>query len=1370
MTLMSLTPELCRAGRALLAWTQRDLASRAHAAVSTVADFERGKRTPIANSLDALREALEAGGIRFDGSSATLTSGTATFPALAGGQPTRWVDAADLTGWADRRDGQSGLPELISRLVLASAGTDARPHFPASESVQHGGWDGWSESPRAVDDLPAGSVGWELTAQRERIKQKAQDDFEKRAAAGDPATRAATTFVFVVMRTWPDKDVWAAEQRKRRIFADVRALDVDDLVHWLDAYPGVQGWLAERIGKRPRSGVASLEEMWQRWSLATNPPLPERIVLAGRDVEATRVHEWLKNPPSVLTVRTATTEEAVAFLWAAIAVLPEETRDAYLMHALYAQSDDAVRELSGAMKALIVVMDGESPGFAQSVAAKGHYVYAMLSPSGGTKSDVLLASVHKYDLQDALESIGAESDATSVLGAETERGRARALAIRSGGSIATLRRIMANQTMPPPRWVETTPPAALRALLLAGAWDEAFAGDRTMIATLAERPYHDVARDLEPLASGVDAPRRRSGTKVRLVSPLDSWLLLAPRFTKADVDAFFDIAHKVLHEIDERFGQRGRSQLLAFGERKPAHSRELRRGIVEVLDIMAMFGDHAPKHLFLAERVDGFVRELFKDADAPLWWSLRDNLPGLAEASPDSFLDAIEASLDKTNAPVTALLHGDSDGIFARDYVSDLTSALERLAWPSRYFPRAISVLARLAARDAKENRHGNRPAATLRQIFLPWMPQTFVRLEDRLTVLDTMRREQPDVAWKLMVSLLPKSHDTSSYSSQPVWRRVVDEKDNDHEEEADVEAELATPQLLQMSADQIFKWLLEDAGRDTVRWSELFGNLIGLSVEQQEQAALRLLDIARHMDKEDDRLAARDFIRGILNRHREFAHTFWAMPESVLNPLEEAYVLLAPASIVDRERWVFDNRPTPPLSEPGHDLKRMEQRDHANRLRVARELVALGDVDLIFAMASSVENPVVLGMALIDAGIAGPLREAVLERACRSEDAKSAELGRGMVLAGVPELGADWAAAIVRVAVTAEWPSSATAVVLRGMPATSQTWGLAREAGPDVEKRYWESIPWLFLIHSDSEDLLVAAQALLNAGRFIESVALIGQTGPAKYPSDLLLRAMTAAGPPLGKRRDHNDDAMLSHYCGLIFDRLIADESVDRDVLLKLEWTYFGLLHSSGREAQLLQEGLAASAEFFLTVVSTVYRGEGEDDADASEEEVARRSGIATQSYTLLDSWSKVPGSREDGMIDGDALDAWVKTARELAVSAKRIAIVDQQIGTILSVAKPDAYGDWPPKQVRDVIERVKSKELELGFQIGTRNRRGATSRGPLDGGELERDLKSHYDALSKKFRIAAPHTARVLREIGGDYKVEAVYFDQFSDAVDLI
>lgn len=59
-----LTPEQSRAARGWLDWSQEDLAKRANVSLSTVRDFEKGRRTPIKNNLDAMRQALEAAGIQ----------------------------------------------------------------------------------------------------------------------------------------------------------------------------------------------------------------------------------------------------------------------------------------------------------------------------------------------------------------------------------------------------------------------------------------------------------------------------------------------------------------------------------------------------------------------------------------------------------------------------------------------------------------------------------------------------------------------------------------------------------------------------------------------------------------------------------------------------------------------------------------------------------------------------------------------------------------------------------------------------------------------------------------------------------------------------------------------------------------------------------------------------------------------------------------------------------------------------------------------------------------------------------------------------------------------------------------------------------
>jgi len=58
-----ITPEQCRSARAWLNWSQENLASAAKVALSTVRDFEKGRRVPIGNNIEAMQQALEAAGV-----------------------------------------------------------------------------------------------------------------------------------------------------------------------------------------------------------------------------------------------------------------------------------------------------------------------------------------------------------------------------------------------------------------------------------------------------------------------------------------------------------------------------------------------------------------------------------------------------------------------------------------------------------------------------------------------------------------------------------------------------------------------------------------------------------------------------------------------------------------------------------------------------------------------------------------------------------------------------------------------------------------------------------------------------------------------------------------------------------------------------------------------------------------------------------------------------------------------------------------------------------------------------------------------------------------------------------------------------------
>jgi transcriptional regulator with XRE-family HTH domain len=72
ITESELTSEDVRAARALMQWSQAELAEAAGVGVSTIAEFERGSRTPIANNLGAIRRAFEDAGVRFSPAGPTI--------------------------------------------------------------------------------------------------------------------------------------------------------------------------------------------------------------------------------------------------------------------------------------------------------------------------------------------------------------------------------------------------------------------------------------------------------------------------------------------------------------------------------------------------------------------------------------------------------------------------------------------------------------------------------------------------------------------------------------------------------------------------------------------------------------------------------------------------------------------------------------------------------------------------------------------------------------------------------------------------------------------------------------------------------------------------------------------------------------------------------------------------------------------------------------------------------------------------------------------------------------------------------------------------------------------------------------------------
>ncbi len=71
---MTITPEQCRMARAGLHISQAELARRANVAPATIAEFEKGRRTPYERTVRDIRRVLEETGATFIDGGVTLTA------------------------------------------------------------------------------------------------------------------------------------------------------------------------------------------------------------------------------------------------------------------------------------------------------------------------------------------------------------------------------------------------------------------------------------------------------------------------------------------------------------------------------------------------------------------------------------------------------------------------------------------------------------------------------------------------------------------------------------------------------------------------------------------------------------------------------------------------------------------------------------------------------------------------------------------------------------------------------------------------------------------------------------------------------------------------------------------------------------------------------------------------------------------------------------------------------------------------------------------------------------------------------------------------------------------------------------------------
>ena len=1016
--------------------------------------------------------------------------------------------------------------------------------------------------------------------------------------------------------------------------------------------------------------------------------------------------------------------------------------------ALLVKSENAWHSLTSHVSPLVLLREFDGNASPQVAVGRGHHVitplYAREEPR---RKDMTLPRLGRDETVTTLAEMGL-----------SETG-ARALARKTARMLPIIRRSLIDEAGGPrPAWASPTANAAqsaLPALVLVGQWDELNEADQEAIARIAATPYDGIANEVANLAQTEDSPLTKIGAHWRFICPEEAWHLLAPQLPHTTIKRFQETATSVLSAVSPKFGMPISERHLAgiHGQTLP-HSDLLREGIARTLALMGSQGERAQNVPNASDVPKLILQRVFaENAGWEIWATLDKILPTLAEAAPEAILSAIEQRICATPNQFGSLFAQEGDPLFGGSVHTGLLWALERLAWTPEYFTRTAAILARLAAIDPGGT-ISNRPARSLRAMFLPWFRVSETLDAHRLETLEMLLKQHPEPSWRALINAYPSPPvDTVVEHTPPTWRPWGQDG-----------ATRPTRAECHAFVKVMERLLLEYFGHDPGRWQDVVGIISSLSPGAYQGTTDLMMQRISTIKAHPGSVALWTQLRQELNRHRSFPDAKWAMPAAKLESLAAIYERLTPADQATAYSWLFDGWPEPPEGTDYDDIEAHSAKLGGDRQKAITAAYQSGGEKTILSIAESASVPATVGQAFTT-GVGATPALALVAKHVGSDNRKLTEMSRGALYAIYCQYGWDgleYALAILKA--TNAQPPALTEVFLAAQ-ASPDTWQRLAEERPEVQRRYWEQINPFSASQNDEAEIRFVAERLLEVKR---SPAVVDWIAYKQVHHEIVIRTLEQLPADLAAdKAPELRTAGISHGIAKLLDNLDESSVVGDDIIVHLELSFLIALRSFVRPNLALYRVISNDPALFADLVASASkRNDGQIDTTPAEPHPIGSAMLAQ----IIMGKGVVPGKMKDDSVDYESLSNWVSEARRLCAERGRAEIGDNFIGHLLAKSPDGEDGLWPCTPVRELLELLGAgaQRIGNGFVIGKHNLRGVTSRAAFAGGDQERELVDKYQRQASSMDSKWPHTAALLRRIADGYKREAQWYDQESDELD--
>ena len=782
----------------------------------------------------------------------------------------KFITSTHLKRWADTRESQSLLPELIRRLICASVKQLDRLSFPCGDAVHMHGWDGIVSCPEPIDLVPEGDSLWECGVNKE-IQAKANDDIIKRAADPLGHIKSNSTFVFVTPREWAGADAWViANQSGWKKLVVYTAIELEA---WIEKCPAVGIWLADKLNILNAGGYQLPDKFWMQWASGDQYTLPYQIVTAGRKKATEKVFKACFNP-SVLEIQALTQSEAVAFVLAAIATSSEADR--LTAKTIVVTDKNALDDIVSHYENLIIITTLRAN--MSYALARNHTVICAVTPEDQVSTAEMLPRVEREAFVKAIENCGFDS------------AQARKIATDTARDVNVVRRRLKIDRLKP-EWANSEGISAFLPIILLGQWNENIKGDLELVEKISEKTYADYVKILQHFRLMPDSPISNVGTVWRLKSPMDAMSYASAYLTDGDLAKLKEICGLLVADDDPEAEDKVASDGWGMWQFKQQFSSDIKKGTYQSLILLSLINDESNRRNIW---VDDLLQELLNDWTLKRFLSNRTFFTLLAEASPEAFLDFLER-IGKEIYDVIFTPQISHIGLTGWNiYYTEVLFALEMRAWDEAYIYRVTSLLLRVST-DINDSNYATKPANSLTDIFRFQLPQTFAKFENKIEILTSLsssyRTQICELCFRILEGNGPRVLSQTHFYK---WRHFSD---------------LSSPEYISVPVDDVIavvKLLLNC----TIFSEDDICKLLKLSTNKCIRCCRTY--ILNAITERKDSICKSEMIehtlRDELTHHLSYPGAAWALSEKELEPYKTLLSDIEPKDVVLKYRWMFED------------------------------------------------------------------------------------------------------------------------------------------------------------------------------------------------------------------------------------------------------------------------------------------------------------------------------------------------------------------------------------------------------------------------------------------------------------------------------